>query len=191
MKEQGISGRAILAAPPAADPVLTALAELRALQALPEPKRGESYEAECAAERALFEATPTTRAGAAALIRAAADHIDALGLNDKLLEDVFSKSILAAVDLLAGPPAAEQAPASAEDREALLDAYSCWLDGERRWLAWERAGGDSELFRQYKGLISFDGHRAGHYHGNGEAPASSRAEAVLAAVGCDWREREA
>lgn len=77
------------------------------------------------------------------------------------------------------------------DREDLLNAYDCWLDGERHWLAWERAAGDSAKFRAYRRMIVFEGHRAGAYHDNERAPASSRALTVLAAAGCDWRDSEA
>jgi len=77
------------------------------------------------------------------------------------------------------------------DRENLLNACDCWLDFERRWLAWERAAGDSEKFRAYMGMTVFQGRRAGAYHCDERASASSRALTVLAAVGCDWRDSEA
>lgn len=73
------------------------------------------------------------------------------------------------------------------DRQALLDAYSCWLDNERRWLAWERAAGDRAKFRMFLDTVSYDSHAAGRFHDPDTPPPSTRAGHVLAAVGCDWR----
>ena len=49
------------------------------------------------AQIAMFETTPTPPAGAAALIRHAMDHLDEIGINDVLLEDVFTDAIRNAV----------------------------------------------------------------------------------------------
>jgi hypothetical protein len=88
----------------ASDPVLAAIANLKALRTVDLDEReaasDDAYEVECAAERAVVEAIPTTPAGAAALIRFAADHIDELGLNDAVLEDIFTDAIRNAVAVL-------------------------------------------------------------------------------------------
>jgi hypothetical protein len=52
------------------------------------------------AQRAMFETTPTTPAGAAALVRLAMEHLDELGINDRLIEDVFTDAIRNAVAVL-------------------------------------------------------------------------------------------
>ena len=84
-------------------------------------------------------------------------------------------------------PGAASMPA--DERENLLNAYHCWLDNERRWLAWERAGRDKEKFHDYLHWVIYQGHNANAFHPS-ERPASSRALVVLSAVGCDWRESE-
>jgi hypothetical protein len=83
-------------------------------------------------------------------------------------------------------PQSVEAPT--EERETLLAAYDTWLDNERRWLAWERAGDDKERFPRLLGSLDLRGHRAASFHGGDELPPSSRAETVLAAVGCRWRD---
>jgi hypothetical protein len=80
---------------------------------------------------------------------------------------------------------------TAEERRALLDAYNCWLEMERRELALERAGGDPDLADAYLRNVVIVGHRANSYHDDDRATASSRAQHVLSAVGCDWREQSA
>lgn len=67
-----------------------------ALEATYQSERAE----EDAALAAIFETQATTPAGAAALIRFAADHLDEIGLNDSLLVDSFTNAIRAAGDLL-------------------------------------------------------------------------------------------
>ncbi len=52
------------------------------------------------ARLAIFETTPTTPGGAAALIRHAMDHLDEFGINDTLLEDVFTDAIRNVVAVL-------------------------------------------------------------------------------------------
>jgi hypothetical protein len=83
------------------------------------------------------------------------------------------------------PAQADVAPA---EREALLDAYSCWIDNERRWLAWERAAGDRRKFSMFLDTVSYTGHGAGRFHDPDTPAPSTRAAHVLAAVGCQWRE---
>ena len=52
------------------------------------------------AQIAMFETTPRSPAGAAALIRHAMDHLDELGINDTWLQDIFTDAIRNAVAVL-------------------------------------------------------------------------------------------
>jgi hypothetical protein len=54
------------------------------------------------AERAVYEAEPTSRAGAIALLRFAADFLEENGVNDTKLEDVFPDAIRRAADFFEG-----------------------------------------------------------------------------------------
>ena len=54
------------------------------------------------AERAVYEAEPTSRAGAIALLRFAADFLEENGVNDTQLEDVFPDAIRRAADFFEG-----------------------------------------------------------------------------------------
>jgi hypothetical protein len=54
------------------------------------------------AERAVYEAEPTSRAGAIALLRFAADFLEENGVNDTLLEEVFPDAIRVAGDFFEG-----------------------------------------------------------------------------------------
>ncbi len=57
-----------------------------------------AYEKVGDAERAVYEAEPTSRAGAIALLRFAADFLEENGVNDTQLEDVFPVAIRRAAD---------------------------------------------------------------------------------------------
>jgi hypothetical protein len=66
-------------------------------------KRAEPLEVKTReAERAVYEAEPTSPAGAIALLRFAADYLEENGVNDTLLEDVFPDAIRAAADFFEG-----------------------------------------------------------------------------------------
>jgi hypothetical protein len=54
------------------------------------------------AERAVYEAEPTSPAGAIALLRFAADFLEENGVNDTMLDDVFPDAIRAAADFFEG-----------------------------------------------------------------------------------------
>lgn len=102
---------------------------------------------------------------------------------------------------LIGAPTAVAEPLT----PALLDSYEAWLDGERRFLRWERsrrglAGGASPgaecvWYIPESGQV-FDylpADNAGHRWHFSDDPRvlqqpSARAALVLATVGCDWRE---
>jgi hypothetical protein len=58
----------------------------------------EAFERQGDAERAIFETDPISGAGAIALLRFAADHIEDMGVNDTKVEDVLSDAIRAAAD---------------------------------------------------------------------------------------------
>jgi hypothetical protein len=51
---------------------------------------------------AVYEAEPTSRAGAIAFLRFVADFLEENGVNDTLLEDVFPNAIRAAADFFEG-----------------------------------------------------------------------------------------
>jgi hypothetical protein len=61
-----------------------------------------AYEEVGYAERAVYEAEPTSRAGAIALLRFAADFLEENGVNDTMLEDVFPDAIRRAADFFEG-----------------------------------------------------------------------------------------
>jgi hypothetical protein len=67
-----------------------------------EAESNEPFEALGYAERAVYEAEPTSQAGAIALLRFAADFLDENGVNDTMLEDVFSDAIRRAANLFEG-----------------------------------------------------------------------------------------
>lgn len=52
------------------------------------------------AQRVVFETTPISPAGAIILLRHAADHLDEIGVDDSLLEDVFTDAIRNALAIL-------------------------------------------------------------------------------------------
>ena len=54
------------------------------------------------AERAVYEAEPTSPTGAIALLRFAADFLEENGVNDTMLEGVFPDAIRAAADFFEG-----------------------------------------------------------------------------------------
>ncbi len=62
----------------------------------------EAFERQGDAERAIFETLPISRAGAIALLRFAADHIEEMGINDTKVEDVLPDAIRAAADFFEG-----------------------------------------------------------------------------------------
>ncbi len=67
-----------------------------------EAESNEAFEVLGYAERAVYEAEPTSRAGAIALLRFAADFLEENGVNDTLLEDVFPDAIRRAADFFEG-----------------------------------------------------------------------------------------
>ena len=62
----------------------------------------EAFERQGDAERSIFETEPTSRAGAIALLRFAADHIEDMGVNDSKVADVLPDAIRAAADFFEG-----------------------------------------------------------------------------------------
>ena len=62
----------------------------------------EAFERQGDAERAIFETLPISRAGAIALLRFAADHIEDMGVNDSNVADVLPAAIRAAADFFEG-----------------------------------------------------------------------------------------
>jgi hypothetical protein len=62
----------------------------------------EAFEQQGDVERSIFETEPTSRAGAIALLRFAADHIEDLGVNDSNVADVLPDAIRAAADFFEG-----------------------------------------------------------------------------------------
>ena len=73
-------------------------ADVRGAEKRAEPLEDKTREA----ERAVYEAEPTSRAGAIALLRFAADFLEENGVNDSMLEDVFPDAIRAAADFFEG-----------------------------------------------------------------------------------------
>jgi hypothetical protein len=67
-----------------------------------EAESNEPFEVLGYAERAVYEAEPTSQAGAIALLRFAADFLDENGVNDTMLEDVFADAIRRAANLFEG-----------------------------------------------------------------------------------------
>jgi hypothetical protein len=67
-----------------------------------EAESNEPFEVLGYAERAVYEAKPTSRAGAIALLRFAADFLQENGVNDTQLEDVFPDAIRRAADFFEG-----------------------------------------------------------------------------------------
>jgi hypothetical protein len=57
-----------------------------------------AFEEFCGAERAIFEASPTSRAGAIALLRFTARFLEELGINDTSVEDVLPDALRRAAD---------------------------------------------------------------------------------------------
>lgn len=104
---------------------------------------------------------------------------------------------LAALPLIGGSVSIIGAPvrAAVPITPDLLESYKTWLDFEARFLAWEMADNPAVLAR-YKfpaGAEKRDRWEAirtnfseGYYFPNGPEP-STRAAAVLGAVGFEWR----
>jgi len=67
-----------------------------------EAASSEAFEVLGDAERAVYEAEPTSPAGAIALLRFAADFLEGNGVNDTKLEDVFPDAIRRAADFFEG-----------------------------------------------------------------------------------------
>jgi hypothetical protein len=67
-----------------------------------EAESNEPFEVLGYAERAVYEAEPTSRAGAIALLRFAADFLEENGVNDTMLEDVFPDAIRRAAGFFEG-----------------------------------------------------------------------------------------
>ena len=78
---------------------------------------------------------------------------------------------------LIGQPTAVATPVTRE----LLEGYDCWLDCERRFLAWERAQGDPQMFETLMN-VRWHSHSASAFVHDDPAP-SARAALVLSAVG--------
>ena len=62
----------------------------------------EASEQQWDVERAIFETAPISRAGAIALLRFAADHIEDMGVNDSNVADVLPDAIRRAADFFEG-----------------------------------------------------------------------------------------
>ena len=62
----------------------------------------EAFERQGDAERSIFETDPISGAGAIALLRFAADHIEDMGVNDSNVADVLPAAIRAAADFFEG-----------------------------------------------------------------------------------------
>jgi hypothetical protein len=62
----------------------------------------EAFERQGDAERAIFETAPISQAGAIALLRFAADHVEDMGVNDSNVADVLPAAIRAAADFFEG-----------------------------------------------------------------------------------------
>ena len=78
---------------------------------------------------------------------------------------------------LIGTPTAAAVPVTRD----LLESYNTWLEQERRWLAWERAGCNRERFQTAMKVTWFDVPSAAFIHN--EPMPSTRAALVLSAVG--------
>jgi hypothetical protein len=62
----------------------------------------EAFEHQGDVERSIFETEPTSRAGAIALLRFAADHIEDMGVNDSNVADVLPDAIRRTADFFEG-----------------------------------------------------------------------------------------
>jgi hypothetical protein len=62
----------------------------------------EAFERQGDAARAIFEIAPISQAGAIALLRFAADHVEDMGVNDSNVADVLPDAIRAAADFFEG-----------------------------------------------------------------------------------------
>jgi hypothetical protein len=62
----------------------------------------EAFERQGDVERSIFETEPISRAGAIALLRFSADHIENMGVNDSNVADVLPDAIRAAADFFEG-----------------------------------------------------------------------------------------
>jgi hypothetical protein len=161
-------------------------------------KDAEARFSECnaalfAARDAALKTAPTTTDGAVAMMRFLGEHLDDLA-EDPDHRSTLIAAIRAAADAIemkAPVNALQPETATADEREALLDAYNCWLEMERRWLAHERSGGNDDLFETHMNTVIFATHGAAAYQCHAGAPASARAGLVLRAIGCNWRRGEA
>jgi hypothetical protein len=195
-----------------ADPVLAAIAEWNRACGVTEAaietyriaiEAGDFTEAEAyfsSCNRALFAARdaalktlPTTVDGAITMMRFLAGQVDDLAEDPDHRPTLISaiRAAADAIEMKAPVDAPQPETLTADEREALLDAYNCWLEMERRWLAHERSGGNDDLFETHMNTVIFATHGAAAYQGHAGAPASARAELVLRAIGCSWRRGEA
>ncbi len=69
----------------------------------------------------------------------------------------------------------------------LLWNYKTWLEMEHRFLSWELAGQDGDRLDLVERTIII-ANPAGRFHQPSAPPPSTRAAAVLTAVGIDWGE---
>ncbi|HTO79943.1 MAG TPA: hypothetical protein VMJ31_09245 [Methylocystis sp.] len=79
---------------------LPAFEQARAKIEAQEDAPNEAFDRLGDAERAIFEAAPTTHVGAVAMLRFTADFLEELGINDTRVEDVLRDALRRAADFI-------------------------------------------------------------------------------------------